>query len=385
VTARRAAVLVPSNERMNPAGRRRRRVGGADMRFTSLYEALDAARGCRLVESRCERSTTCRTACTVSGAELPDTQPWYFDRSYCPTNAKQLASDLIAAGVSLVVCSSLNMYRYVADLARYDELTVVFDMHNVESELYRETRRVVVPGSRYDGVISEDTIARIHVAEQTAIEAADEVWTCSEEDVTLARRTYDLPDDKPFRVVRDVVATPAEPPAAERPTRAVFTARLDYFANILAAATLLEEIAPLLDPLPVVVAGAQPDESLRTLARPANAQLVADPESMSEVTRNGIMVVPLTFGGGSRFKIVEAFAAGLPVVSTRKGAEGLRATPGVHYLAVDTPAEFAAATRRLIEDDPLRHRLVRAAWELARDRYSLTALTAQMAKLDLAP
>jgi glycosyltransferase involved in cell wall biosynthesis len=53
--------------------------------------------------------------------------------------------------------------------------------------------------------------------------------------------------------------------------------------------------------------------------------------------------VPLRIGGGSRLKILEALASGLPVVSTRIGAEGLALRPGEDFALADTPEEMADA------------------------------------------
>jgi glycosyltransferase involved in cell wall biosynthesis len=74
-----------------------------------------------------------------------------------------------------------------------------------------------------------------------------------------------------------------------------------------------------------------------------------------------IYVVPLRVGGGSRLKILEAFAMGIPVVSTSVGCEGLGARPGEQLLIADTPADFAQAVRQLAWDPALRATLARNA------------------------
>ena len=72
--------------------------------------------------------------------------------------------------------------------------------------------------------------------------------------------------------------------------------------------------------------------------------------------RSRMMVVPLRHGGGTRLKILEALARGLPVVTTSAGCAGLGLSDAEVMIA-DAPAEFAAAIDRLVEDDELWTRL----------------------------
>jgi glycosyltransferase involved in cell wall biosynthesis len=82
-----------------------------------------------------------------------------------------------------------------------------------------------------------------------------------------------------------------------------------------------------------------------------------------------VFVAPLLRGHGTRIKILEAMAAGVPVVSTAKGAEGLDLEPGKHLLVASDPDAFAAAVVRLIEDRDLAGRISADARDAVRARY----------------
>lgn len=79
-----------------------------------------------------------------------------------------------------------------------------------------------------------------------------------------------------------------------------------------------------------------------------------------------LAVVPLTSGGGTRMKILDYFAAGLPVISTTKGCEGLPVTDGEQLLVRDDWDAFAQAVAELLEDDERRRALGEAGHEMAR-------------------
>jgi glycosyltransferase involved in cell wall biosynthesis len=88
-------------------------------------------------------------------------------------------------------------------------------------------------------------------------------------------------------------------------------------------------------------------------------------EDLDEVfARTTAAVVPLRAGGGTRIKILEAFAREVPVVATSLGAEGLPVVDGVSILIGETPQELARACVRLVEDPELARNLARAGREL---------------------
>jgi len=91
-------------------------------------------------------------------------------------------------------------------------------------------------------------------------------------------------------------------------------------------------------------------------------------------------VVPIRAGGGSRIKILEAFAHGRPVIATRLGAEGLGVVDEQHLLIADTAEDFAASARRLLADTALAERLVYQARALVEQRYALERVVSAIEK-----
>jgi glycosyltransferase involved in cell wall biosynthesis len=105
------------------------------------------------------------------------------------------------------------------------------------------------------------------------------------------------------------------------------------------------------------------------------------PDVGPELAAARVSVVPIRFGGGTRIKILEAFAHGVPVVSTTVGCEGLDVIDGRHLLVADRPAELAVACCRLLTDEDVRKRIsaeARALWE---QRYRWTAVTPAVAEV----
>lgn len=82
-----------------------------------------------------------------------------------------------------------------------------------------------------------------------------------------------------------------------------------------------------------------------------------------------LALAPIFAGGGTRLKILEAMAAGTPVVATSKGAEGIDVTDGEQLLIADDAAAFAARVVALLGDAALRARLSHAARRLVAERY----------------
>lgn len=130
--------------------------------------------------------------------------------------------------------------------------------------------------------------------------------------------------------------------------------------------------------LKLVLAGRNAPESVRQMSRP-DVDFVGEVEDgQAFFRRNGVMAVPLLAGSGLRVKIVEAMAAGVPVVSTSIGAQGVNGHDGEHYLIADEPGDFANAITRCLSDTGLQSSLSEHAASFARDHFDIRQTTARL-------
>jgi glycosyltransferase involved in cell wall biosynthesis len=362
-------------------------VGGAGMRWRALRDAL-APQGCVVQEITCDRRTVCAFACGMTST-TPDADEfiWYHNRKFCRAYADDVLKELAIDNVSTIVCSGLETFEYVNYFASHGGVRVIYDMHNVEHVLYRDIQQTAPEGSRHAKLFTDEHVAMVARAEASAVASATLVWCCSGADRRALVSIFPHVDQRKIRVVPNVVSTPMEPPALlTEPRHAYFVGRLDHYPNKVAADLVVTQIAPLLaesgSPIPVVVAGAYAGSEFSAGTCSTSIKILNDPVDIAPLLHGGVLVLPLTIGGGSRLKVLEAFAAGAPVVSTAKGVEGLDVEAGTHYLPAETPQDFVAAILMLIRDRPRRTRIAVAAWALARERYSVHALTLQFAEGD---
>jgi len=80
-------------------------------------------------------------------------------------------------------------------------------------------------------------------------------------------------------------------------------------------------------------------------------------DAIAHLASAKVALAPILSGSGTRLKIIEAWAAGTPVVSTRLGAEGLPAVDGENILLADGSKNFTRAVSRLLESAAERERI----------------------------
>jgi glycosyltransferase involved in cell wall biosynthesis len=182
-------------------------------------------------------------------------------------------------------------------------------------------------------------------------------------------------------------------PALPRPPRTttdiLFLGNLEFRPNLDAVRLLLDEVfPPVLAAVPaarLVIVGRRPPAWLLRRGRPGQAHSGARVEVHADVAdarpflyRCGAMAVPLRIGGGSRLKILEALACGLPVVASTVGAEGLHLLPDVHFARADQTADMARVLIEWMRNPAAARATAHAGRAVVEARYDWSVLAQKM-------
>jgi glycosyltransferase involved in cell wall biosynthesis len=248
---------------------------------------------------------------------------------------------------------------------------LVLDLHNIESELARTHARA----ARWPASWASDRFAESYQRlEHEWLPQYDLILVASEDD---RRRLAHIDVSRNIRVFPNALPEIARPSVAEADA-IVFSGNLEYHPNVEAVRWFRARIWPRVREQPPRVewrlVGSNPAAVARFTGGDPRIRVVGPvDDAVAHLADAKVCLAPLLSGSGTRFKILEAWAAGRAVVSTTLGAEGLDARDGEHLLLADDPDDFADAVVKLWNDPALRARLGDAGWAHYRERFTWTA------------
>ena len=246
---------------------------------------------------------------------------------------------------------------YIDEIASVSKLTVL-DLHNVESVLHQRcaaaNRGLLGLGHRRFAKASQKMESKLF-PEYSMILATSPNDAALVNRIAPSARVAVYPNAIPWVEIPQGVE---KPHLAVRPSIAL-SGNFEYHPNIDAVRFLLDEIWP-------EIRRRHPELRLRLIGR--NSQSFRAPgvdstgpveDALSEIARASVVIAPLRIGSGTRIKILEAWAAGRPVVATPLAMEGLNFEDDQDVLLATTATELADAADRLLSDPETSERIGR--------------------------
>jgi polysaccharide biosynthesis protein PslH len=258
---------------------------------------------------------------------------------------------------------------------------IVFDAHNAEAQLQRRAFEADLktgrrwPAAAYSWLQS----GRLRDYERWACGAADWVTAVSRNDAKILRSQM---QDKKLRlsVIPNSIDVLAYKKASldrgsggDKAIPAydiIFTGKMDYRPNVDAVFWFAQEVWPeILTHQPSctwAVVGQKPHERLAAVGKLPGVALTGWVDDVLPYLKHGkVFIMPFRVGSGTRLKLIEAMAVGLPVVSTSLGVEGYPVQHEKELIIAETAVEMSASIRRILADPELQSRLRKSGQEFA--------------------
>jgi sugar transferase (PEP-CTERM/EpsH1 system associated) len=280
---------------------------------------------------------------------------------------RQIEQILRVQKFDAMVCDFLFPAPNMPDLA-----SCVLFQHNVESMIWK---RHVEHASGVRRAYYQGQERRMLAYEGEVCRAVKSVIAVSEADAEMMRSQYGAQRVSAVPTGVDT-ANFARPENSPHVADLVFLGSMDWMPNIDGICWFVSEVLPLIrtrrPECTLAIAGRKPTAQISALAqRDSRIQVTGTvPDVRPYLWGSAVSIVPLRIGGGTRLKIYEAMAAGIPVVSTTIGAEGLDIRDGETIRIGDDARAFADACVALLEDSAGRARIADNARGMIAERYS---------------
>lgn len=320
-----------------------------------------------------------RRALSQARAVLHNRNRWLekFAHGHAAAAVRQAFSDhkpdIVVAG-SLAFWPLLRQFGVPPD-------RIVVDHHNVETENYA---RMAANQSGARQLLSKLDIRAFARAERDCRSALDQ-WAVSEGDASTLRAILDRPVQVLPNIARstmfDVVVRGY---LEDAPATVGFLGSYGYYPNVEAVQEMIKivpDIRSRVGALNAVATGSGAADWLQRDAAAAGIDMPGFVDDLSEVAAQfSLLLAPLRSGGGTKLKLIEGCAIGLPIVTTTVGAEGLPIEDEGFGVVVDERDAMAEVAAQLLRDRPRLKAMGERAKAWAWANASESAITKRLAE-----
>jgi polysaccharide biosynthesis protein PslH len=303
--------------------------------------------------------------------------------------ASQLANVLRSYQFDTVQVEGVLLIEYLPIIREAQGCpAVIVDWHNIESEMM--WRYAKTTGNWLKRIAATRTAKLIERAEDLLLDnhVTHTVTSERERQKLLARRPganiYVIPNgvDTSYYTARTISEVTRPRGQADSKPTILFVGSMDYHANVDAVTWFSRvswpQIALNHPDMQFIIVGRNPRPEVRALASDRIHVTGTVDDVRPFYARAVAVVVPLRSGSGTRVKILEAMAAGVPVVSTKLGAERLDVEHDKNILLAGDPPEIMAAVNRLVSSAETRKKLSETGRALVASVYDWTIIGKQL-------
>jgi glycosyltransferase involved in cell wall biosynthesis len=309
--------------------------------------------------------------------------PFGVAKDFSPALARCIQDLLHAHQYHLVLCDFLHAS---INLPARSMVPIILFQHNVEAEIFR--RHNLQASNKVTRAFWHYQWKKIRAYEQRIMRCVDHCIIVSETDRRTFQREYNVSQVSTIDTGVDVDYF-SHSSASRIPHRMVFTGSMDWLPNEDAMLFFAQEVLPAIvhriSDASLVIVGRHPSTKILRLNQ-KNTHIVVTgrvEDVRPYLAEASVFVAPLRIGGGTRIKIFEAMASGLPVVSTAIGAEGLSVQHGRNILSADTPQEFADAIVNLFRNESMWTRVAENGKQLVTHAYDWPIIARQFSEICL--
>ena len=253
---------------------------------------------------------------------------------------------------------------------------IVLDSHNIEFQSFEDSLEIYGLLKRTGGRFLVSHMKRLEIE---AARKADAIFACSSLDAEFFKEynlhTYVVPngiDSSEFQIV-----------SKEQKPILLFIGGVGYPPNADALEYYLTEIHPKIrEKIPAVkllAVGADKKSLQATHVDASSVEPLGFVDDIRPYLNQALIgICPIRYGSGTRIKIMTYMAAGLPVVSTTKGAEGVAYTNGKDIVLADDPTDFANAIIKLWSDSQYREEIAKSGHDFILKHYDWNVLGAKL-------
>lgn len=262
---------------------------------------------------------------------------------------------------------------------------LILNHHNIESDMMY--RRAEKETNYLKKLYFRLEAFKLKKYEKSEVGKYDINVTCSDLD---SRRLDTISPGANTHVIPNGVNTDFFIPSDEvssDPYSLVFIGGMSWYPNREAMLFFAREVWPeLKKQIPDIkmhVVGENPPQELQDLAKiDNNFRVYGFVDNIKDIfDQSEIYVCPISDGGGTKLKILDALAMGKPIVANEIACEGIGVTNRLNVLFAETPSEYVARIRELISDPSLRHTLSHNSRKLIREVYSYDVVGRDLVRL----